>query len=96
MPKTRMKQRTTNYTTQAVSLREKPHPHPTQVKIKLDIERCGGCTLCAAACPLSNIRMSEKLNSKGHNYAMVIDQEKCTGCGLCYQMCPDLVIEIER
>jgi len=67
----------------------------TKVKIKFDIERCKGCALCVDACPRTNIRMSEKLNQKGHRYAQIIDEEKCTGCGLCYQMCPDLAIEIE-
>ena len=66
------------------------------VEIKFNIEKCKGCELCVAACPIGDIRMSKKLNKKGFHYAEIIDEKKCTGCGLCFQMCPDLVIEIEK
>ena len=66
------------------------------VKIIFDADRCKGCGLCISACPKQNIKMSDKLNKNGHNYAEVIDEDKCTGCGLCFQMCPDLVIEIDK
>jgi 2-oxoglutarate ferredoxin oxidoreductase subunit delta len=66
-----------------------------KVNIKLNIERCKGCGLCVDVCPRANLRLSKKINAKGHNYIEIIEQNNCTGCGLCYQMCPDLVIEIE-
>ena len=67
-----------------------------KITIKLNPERCKGCGLCVDVCPKGNLRLSEKINSKGHHYVELIEPDKCTGCGLCYQMCPDLVIEIEK
>ena len=64
--------------------------------IKIDSERCKGCCLCVAECPLGNIQMSEIFNKSGHHYAEVIDKDKCTGCALCCQMCPDMAIRIEQ
>ena len=63
--------------------------------IKIDSQRCKGCCLCVAECPLGNIRMSELFNKAGHHYAEIIDKDKCTGCALCCQMCPDIAIRIE-
>ncbi|MBW2988826.1 4Fe-4S binding protein [Candidatus Woesearchaeota archaeon] len=65
-------------------------------KITIDHERCKGCSYCAIVCPVSNIRMSDKLNNKGYSCAEIIDEDKCTGCGLCFRMCPDLCIEIGK
>jgi 2-oxoglutarate ferredoxin oxidoreductase subunit delta len=62
--------------------------------INIDSERCKGCCLCVAECPLGNIRMSEIFNKAGHHYAEIIDKDKCTCCALCCQMCPDMAIRI--
>lgn len=67
---------------------------PGIMKIKIDIARCKGCSLCVSECPCKNIRMSDDLNKSGTNYAEIISQEDCTGCALCFKMCPDLAIEI--
>ena len=64
--------------------------------IKIDKQRCKGCCLCVAECPLGNIRMSELFNEAGHHYAEIIDEAECTGCALCCQMCPDMAIRIEQ
>jgi 2-oxoglutarate ferredoxin oxidoreductase subunit delta len=67
-----------------------------KIRITINPERCKGCGLCVDVCPKGNLRLSENINAKGHNYVEIIDADNCTGCGLCYQMCPDLVIEIEN
>jgi 2-oxoglutarate ferredoxin oxidoreductase subunit delta len=74
---------------------KRPANNRRKITIKLNIERCKGCGLCVDVCPRDNLRLSEKINSKGHHYIELIELNNCTGCGLCYQMCPDLVIEIE-
>lgn len=64
--------------------------------IKIHVELCKGCGLCAPQCPIGNIRMSEETNKQGFIYPVIISKEKCTGCALCCKMCPDLAIEIEK
>ena len=64
--------------------------------ITIDSERCKGCCLCVAQCPLGNIRMSELFNKAGSHYAEIIDKDKCTGCALCCQICPDIAIRIQE
>ena len=65
-------------------------------KVSFYVEKCKGCELCTIVCPVKIIKMSDKLNKKGFNYAEVADMKKCTACGMCFQMCPDLVIEVEK
>ena len=67
-----------------------------KIRITINPERCKGCGLCVDVCPKGNLRLSENINAKGHNYIEIVEPDNCTGCGLCYQMCPDLVIEIEN
>jgi len=60
------------------------------------LERCIGCSLCAAACPAFCIYVegAENTNqarfSPGERYAKtyVIDELRCIYCGLCEEACP--------
>ncbi len=81
---------------EVVSASGKPSATGRKIRITINPERCKGCGLCVDVCPKGNLRLSEKINSKGHHYVELIEPDNCTGCGLCYQMCPDLVIEIEN
>ncbi len=63
--------------------------------IEIDRERCKGCAVCAQACPLSLISMSDEVNAKGYNYA-TMDSADCTGCASCGIVCPDSCITIFR
>ncbi|MBJ7354638.1 MAG: NADH-quinone oxidoreductase subunit I [Thermoleophilaceae bacterium] len=61
-----------------------------------DLEKCVGCSLCAAACPADCIRVVATDNdpanptSAGERYAAVyeINMARCIFCGYCEMACP--------
>ncbi|MCW3038639.1 MAG: NADH-quinone oxidoreductase, chain [Solirubrobacterales bacterium] len=61
-----------------------------------DLEKCVGCSLCAAACPADCIRVVAAENtpehrvSAGERYAAVyeINLSRCIFCGYCEVACP--------
>lgn len=50
------------------------------IEIKINPDKCTGCTLCAKVCPVNAISGERK---KTH----VIDPDICTRCGMCIQKC---------
>jgi 2-oxoglutarate ferredoxin oxidoreductase subunit delta len=58
-------------------------------------EHCKSCGLCVNACPVKVLRISEKINAKGHR-PMEQFKEGCVGCALCALTCPDMVIEVYK
>ncbi|MBA2504910.1 MAG: NADH-quinone oxidoreductase subunit NuoI [Thermoleophilaceae bacterium] len=60
------------------------------------LEKCVGCSLCAAACPAECIRVVAAENEPGHQvsagerYAAVyeINMSRCIFCGYCELACP--------
>lgn len=56
--------------------------------LRIDVDECKGCGLCAEACPPKAIKMSENLNHYGYHTAMYTGAG-CTGCGICFMACPE-------
>lgn len=64
------------------------------IKIVIDEERCKGCGICIALCPLKVLIKSDKLSSQGFNLPFPINKDKCSGCKICEYYCPDFAIYI--
>ena len=65
--------------------------------IRTDEDRCKGCGLCVNFCPVSVLRLSDRINVLGYHPVELHETEKtCTGCGTCALMCPDQVITVYR
>ncbi|MBO4301721.1 MAG: 4Fe-4S dicluster domain-containing protein [Desulfovibrio sp.] len=57
-------------------------------------DRCKGCRLCVAACPVQILRPSGRFNH--HGYEVMEMSGTCTGCASCAVMCPDVAIRVFR
>lgn len=65
--------------------------------IVVNTERCKGCCLCVAACPLGIIELADKMvNRRGYRYVEQVKPDACTGCTSCAIVCPDACITVYR
>jgi electron transfer flavoprotein alpha subunit len=55
--------------------------------IKVDKEKCIGCSICVQVCPFNAAKLVDKKAEIGEN---------CTLCGACEKACPEQAITIER
>lgn len=53
--------------------------------------RCKGCELCAAHCPVGVLALSADFNDAGYHYPVVAN-EGCIACQACTAICPDFAI----
>ncbi len=62
--------------------------------IKIDMQKCKSCLICASVCPKKLIKQNENLtNLAGNKFVEFVDNnDECTGCAMCAQSCPDLAI----
>ena len=63
--------------------------------ISIDIEKCKGCELCLTECPQDSIALSQNINKKGYQYALLVE-DTCTGCTNCALVCPEAIITVYR
>lgn len=64
------------------------------VRVSIEPEKCKGCGLCTAFCPVGMLSLGDTLNSHGYPVVKVTEGKVCRGCGRCFVMCPDLVITL--
>src|SRR6266446_7012528 len=59
-------------------------------------ERCVGCYLCAAACPVDCISLQATEDEKGRRYPEFfrINFSRCISCGYCEEACPTYAIQL--
>ena len=70
-------------------IREKDKPYP-----RINELECKACERCVLDCPVSVLKLGEKLNERGYRF-VVYSGEGCIGCGNCYHTCPEpLAIEV--
>ncbi len=64
--------------------------------IIVDNERCKGCGVCVASCPLQVLSLSAEVNGKGYPFAIMVKADQCSGCASCAIICPDNCITVYR
>lgn len=56
--------------------------------LKLDEEKCTGCTMCTIVCPHEVFKIEDKR-------AKIIDVDYCMECGACQKNCPEGAISVK-
>ena len=65
--------------------------------VTFNLDRCKGCGLCVAICPVQCLRLNTQVtNIKGYHPSGIAEPEKCIACGSCAKICPDSVITVQK
>ena len=56
--------------------------------LKVNLDRCQGCTTCMRSCPTGAIRI--------RGGKAVVNDNKCVDCGQCMKVCPHKAIFIQQ
>jgi len=84
-----------NLRTKPVTLRfpdEAPHPKDFRGPVKIEVEKCIGCDMCAYVCVCYAVRVTEHEDSCEWLYL----PGRCTFCGRCVTICPGRALSQER
>ena len=58
------------------------------VTLKLNVEKCTGCTMCILVCPHAVFQLANKK-------ACIINRDRCMECGACARNCPEDAISVK-
>ena len=65
-------------------------PEEYRGMIKLDLDKCVQCGLCARICPANAIKMYRRENKRNPG----INYQRCIFCGFCVDICPVGALEL--
>ncbi len=63
---------------------------------RIEPQKCNGCGICVAKCPIDAIELDVKTSSDGKKQKTArVDSERCIGCGVCHRFCKKGAIALE-